>query len=184
MISSQDITVDEKELIARVKANKQVFVEIYDAHFHKIYKYIYYRTYNQADAEEITSKTFLLALENIENYEYRNIPIAVWLYRIASNAVIDFYRKNKQTLELDKIKNIEASEPSPEAIMLSKSEGEQLICCMSKLPATQQQALVLRYRQNMTCREMSEVMDKTEGSIKQLLHRGLINLRERMVAYE
>jgi len=184
MISSQVTMVDEKELIKRVKVNKMAFLEIYDTYFLKIYNYIFYRTFNQTDAEELTSQTFLAALENINRYEYRNIPLAVWLYKIASNAVKDFYRKKGSAVEVQETNSLADEGLSPEMVFLQKQEQEELLQQMRALPLLQGQALVLRYLQELSYKEISVIMDKTEGSVKQLLHRGLSNLRERMVDHE
>jgi len=171
----------EKELIDKAKSDKKAFLQIYDLHFKRIYDYAYFRTMNQSEAEEITSKTFLSALENIKKYEYRNIPIAVWLYRIASNALADLYRKKGKTIELTEQHMEDENMPTPESIYLNKSEKEQLMLCLANLPRMQQQAIILRYIQNLSHKEISQIMDKTEGSVKQLLYRGLAALRERMV---
>lgn len=185
MMVSQAAVVDEQELITRVKANKEVFLEIYDSHFRRIYNYVFYRMYNQIDTEDVTAQVFLSALENIDRYEHRNIPIIVWLYKIASNAVMDFYRKKGQTVEWkETTSDLKDNESSPEIVYIKKSEKEQLRQHLQQLPAMQQQAVVLRYLHNLSYKEISEIMDKTEGAIKQLLHRGLNNLRERMVNHE
>ncbi|MDD4146063.1 MAG: RNA polymerase sigma factor [Clostridia bacterium] len=186
MKSNQTAVVDEQELLQRVKVDKQAFLAIYDHHFSQIYNYIFYRTFNQADAEELTSQTFLAALENIDRYEYRNIPILVWLYKIAAHVVVDFYRRQGTTMECEwqETDSLQNNEFSPETAYLHNSEKEQLLRQLQMLPLLQQQALVLRYRHDLSYKEIAEIMEKTEGAIKQLLHRGLKNLRERMVDHE
>lgn len=171
----------ERELVDRAKSDKRAFLQIYDLHFKRIYDYAYFRTMDKSEAEEITSQTFLAALENIEKYEYRNIPIAVWLYRIASHAVADFYRKKGKTTGLTARHLENQHAPTPETICVAKSEKEQLINHIKNLPPTQQQAVVLRYIQDLSHKEISHIMDKTEGAVKQLLFRGLTTLRERMM---
>jgi RNA polymerase sigma-70 factor (ECF subfamily) len=182
-MNSNNLATAEKDLIERVKSNKGDFLEIYEAYFQRIYNYAYYRTRNQNDAEEITSQTFLAALENIQNFEYRNIPVAVWLYKIASNALTDLYRKKGRTVEMPQDYANEDSSCEPEQVVMGRSEKEQLIRQLNNLPPLQQQALVLRYSQNFSHKEIAQIMDKTEGAVKQLLHRGLTCLRERMVHY-
>lgn len=171
----------EKDLIERVKTNRQAFLEIYDRHFKRIYDYAYYRTMNQAEAEEITSQTFLAALESIERFEYRNIPVIVWLYRIASNTIIDYYRKSGQTVELNEEQTAAGENSQPEVVFLGNSEKKQLLEHLKTLPPVQEQAIILRYIQNLSYKEIAQILDKSEGAVKQLLHRGLSALRERMV---
>ena len=171
----------ERELIDRAKTDKEAFLQIYDLYFKRIYDYAYFRTMNRSEAEEITSKTFLAALENIKRYEYRNIPIAVWLYRIASHAVTDLYRQKEKTIDLTDRPVEEQNALTPEDIYVHKSEKERVIKHLKDLPPMQQQAIVLRYTQDLSHKEISQIMDKTEGAVKQLLFRGLTTLRERMM---
>lgn len=183
-MNSSNAATAEKDLIARIKVNKQAFLEIYDAHFRRIYDYAYYRTMSQTEAEEVTSQTFLAALESIQRFEYRDIPVAVWLYKIASNAIADLYRKRGQTVELDEQSAIAGTHSEPETVVIGNSEKEQLLVNLQVLDLVQQQAIILRYIQNLSYKEISEIMDKTEGAVKQLLHRGLTSLRERMVQHD
>ena len=183
MISSEALAA-EKKLVEQAKTNKAAFLELYDAHFKRIYQYAYYRTLNPTEAEEITSQTFLAALENIERYEHRGVPFAVWLYKIASSKLTNLNRKKEQTVVLEEAENIGDKASTPEEALLRKNEKEELIHNLKKLPASQQQAIVLRFLQDCTYREISEIMDKTEGSVKQLLHRGLKSLRERMMHHD
>lgn len=176
--------VAEKELIEKAKVDKEAFLLIYDSYFRKIYNYAYYRTMDQNEAEEITSQTFLLALEGIGKYEYRGIPLGVWLYKIASNVLVDLFRKKNKTLILDESELEAAVEGQPENIIVNKDEKSELTQLLKTLPPLQQQAVILRYIQELSYKEISEVMEKSEGAVKQLLHRGLTALRERMVRYE
>ena len=125
MKSNQTAAVDEQELLQRIKLDKQAFLVVYDRHFLQIYNYIFYRTFNQADAEELTSQTFLAALENIDCYEYRNIPILVWLYKIAAHVVVDFYRRQGAVVECEwqETDSLPANESSPEAVYLHKGKN-------------------------------------------------------------
>lgn len=182
-MDSSNLATTEQDLIEQVKSNKGMFLEIYETHFQRIYKYAYYRTMDVNEAEEITSQTFLAALESIQTFEYRNIPVAVWLYKIASNVLADLYRKKGKTVELTDETARGDSSCEPEQVVLGRSEREQLVQQLNRLPSAQQQALVLRYFQNLSHQEIAQVMDKTEGAVKQLLHRGLTCLRERMVRY-
>jgi len=184
MRTDQIVAVDDQKLLRMIKVDKQTFLVLYNQHFTRIYNYIYYRTFNQADAEELTSQTFLSALENIERFEYRDIPIVVWLYKIAANVVVDFYRRKGETVVWEETDNEPVNELSPETACLHNSEKEQLFYQLQTLPQMQQQALIMRYQHDLSYKEISEVMEKSEGAIKQLLHRGLNNLRERMADHE
>ena len=149
MVSSNAVSA-EKELIEKVKVNKQAFLEIYDAYFQRIYDYAYYRTMSRIEAEEITSQTFLAALENIQKFEYRDIPVVVWLYKIAANAISDHYRKKGRTVELElNIQHMAADAINePENVAVENSEKQQLLENIRSLAPLQQQAIILRYIQS------------------------------------
>lgn len=183
-MNSSNAKAKEKDLVARAKVDRQAFLEIYDNNFKKIYAYAYYRTMSQVEAEEVTSQTFLAALESIGRYEYRNIPLAVWLYKIASNTIADLYRKRGQTVELQENSALADTDSEPEQAAIGNSEKELLLENIRALPHVQQQAIILRYIQNLSYKEISEILDKSEGAVKQLLHRGLTSLRERMVRHD
>lgn len=182
-MSLSNLVTAQEDLVEQVSGSKEDFLAVYEANFQRIYNYAYYRTMDQNEAEEITSQTFLAALEKYPDFEYRSIPIAVWLYRIASNALIDLYRKKGRTVELTEEYASEDESCEPEQALIGKSEREQLALQLTNLPPQQQQALILRYMQNFSHKEIAQIMDKTEGAVKQLLHRGLTCLRERMVRY-
>lgn len=183
MITREALAAEQK-LVEQAQTNKAAFLELYDAHFKRIYQYAYYRTLNRTEAEEITSQTFLAALENIERYEHRGVPFAVWLYKIASNKLNNLSRKKEKTVGLEEAEAIGDKASTPEEVFLRKNEKEELMRNLERLPALQQQAIVLRFLQDCTYREISEIMEKTEGSVKQLLYRGLTSLRERMMNHD
>lgn len=183
-MSSSTTARADKDLISRAKVSKVAFLEIYDTYFQQIYDYAYYRTLDQGEAEEITSQTFLKALEGIGVFEYRGVPLVVWLYKIASNSLIDLYRKKGKTVDLREDDDFQGTLDTPEHVLIQKDQQEQLIILIETLPFQQQQAIVLRYLQNLSYKEIAEVLDKSEGAIKQLLYRGLMSLRQRMVNYE
>lgn len=183
-MSPTQAAIAEKELIERARTSKEAFLEIYELYFQRIYNYAYYRTSSQVEAEEVTSQTFLAALENIERFEYRSVSLAAWLYKIASNRVADLYRKKGKNVELYQEEPGDDNKKSPEELLLRKTEQERLVYHLQALPFPQQQALLLRYSQDLPYKEIAVVMDKSEGAVKQLLHRGLSTLRERMVRDE
>ena len=84
--------LDDKELVELAKDDKEAFGEIYERYMPKIYNYIYYRTSNQHDAEDLTAKVFFRAMSHIGNYVDKGVPFQAWLYRIAHNLVANWHR--------------------------------------------------------------------------------------------
>ena len=86
-------TEDERELIEAAQADPGRFVEVYDRYVDRVYAYVSRRAGSRAVAEDITSEVFQLALTNLPRFEWRGAPFAAWLYRMASNALADYWRR-------------------------------------------------------------------------------------------
>ncbi len=170
----------ERELVEAAKVDPEAFGKLYDLHFSRIYSYAYYRTHSHADAEDITAQTFQQALEHIDGYQWRGVPFAAWLYRIASNLVAGRHRGKLPEAGLEEALELRSRDPLPEDEALSAERARELREAVATLPASQQQALLLKFNQGLHNREIGEVLECSEGAVKQLLHRGLQNLRQRV----
>ncbi len=170
----------ERDLVEAAKADVSVFGKLYDLHFDRIYSYSYYRTRNHADAEEITAQTFQQALEHIGAYEWRGIPFAAWLYRIASNLIVGRHRGRVPETGLEAAAELRSREPLPEESLLRAERARELLAAVATLPVSQQQAVVLKFSQGLRNKEIGDAMGCSEGAVKQLLHRAMETLRSRM----
>ncbi len=159
----------------------QAFGELYDRYVERIYNYIYFRTGNTFDAEDLTERVFFRAIRHIEKYENRGLPIAAWLYRIAHNLVANWYRDNSRRQEIP-LETFEYSLPFlgdlPETAMLKTEEKDDLLHVIRQLPEERQQLLILKFVEQLTNAEIGQIMGRTEGAIKSLYHRTLLALRQ------
>ena len=162
-----------------VQGDAEAFGALYGLYLDAIYKYIYYRTGNAVVAEDLTEHTFLKAWSGIGNYEQQGIRFSSWLYRIARNTVIDYYRTKREEVPF-------ASEPptlakeeglGPEALLLRREEVKELQHAISQLPEEQQQVIILRFVEGLSHRQVSEIMGKSESACRVIQHRALIALR-------
>jgi len=171
----------EQEIISRAQSNPGSFAPLYDYYFPKIYNYIYHRVQNTQLAEDLVSETFYKALANIKQFEWQGRSFASWLYTIARNQVIDQYRR-QEPLMLDESKSeLTAPESSnPEEKVLDEITKEELLKAIKTLTPDQQDALLLRFQEDLKIKEIAQVLDKNEGAIKALLFRGLKNLRKKL----
>ena len=99
-----ELEISDTDALARAaEGDNEAFGILYDRYIGRIYNYIYYRTGNQHDAEDLTSRVFTRAIKHIPHYEDRGLPFSAWLYRIAHNLVANFHRDNsrRQIVELD-----------------------------------------------------------------------------------
>ena len=171
---------DENAIALASQGDQKAFGALYERYVDRIYNYIYYRTGNQYDAEDLTARVFFRAMRHIENYTDRGLPISAWLYRIAHNLVANWHRDNSRRKEvpLDEIILVRPNGEHPESALLQTEEQEKLLEVIRQLPEDRQQLLILKFVHHMPNAEIGQVMGRTEGAIKSLYHRTLLSLRE------
>lgn len=176
----------DSTLIARAKENPEAFGLLYERYVVRIYNYIYCRTGNHQDAEDLASRTFYRALKHIPRYADRGAPFSAYLYRIAHNLVANWHRDNsrRQFLSFDESVITALRQEGPAAIVEKKAQEEDrqhmLLQTVRRLPPDRQQLLILKFSERMSNAEIARVMKRTEGAIKSLYHRTLVSLREEL----
>lgn len=171
---------EEAALVLQAKEDPQVFGELYRLHVRRIYSYIYYRTGNHHDAEDLTARVFYRALQNIGRYQERGAPFSAWLYRIAHNAVANWHRDKRwsQTVALEDLAGQLEHGEDPYRLTERSEAQEHLLQLVRRLPPERQQLLVLKFVERLSNQEIGEIMGRTEGAIKSLYHRTLLALRK------
>jgi RNA polymerase sigma-70 factor (ECF subfamily) len=172
----------DSALIARAKEDPEAFGLLYERYVDNIYNYIYYRTGNHHDAEDLTARTFYRALKHIWRYVDRGAPFSAWLYRIAHNLVANWYRDHsrRQIISLDEVVLMTMKRKGPAALAEEHVEHDLLLQVVRRLPPERQQLLILKFVEQMSNAEIGEVMGRTEGAIKSLYHRTLVVLRKEL----
>lgn len=170
---------DEEALALASNGDPEAFGVLYDRYVERIYNYIYYRTGNQHDAEDLTSKVFTRAMKHIENYVDRGYPFSAWLYRIAHNLVANWHRDNgrRREVALDDGIRQESDTEMPESALVRVEEETALLKVIRKLPEDRQTLLILKFVDQLSNAEIGMVMGRTEGAVKSLYHRTLLSLR-------
>ena len=170
----------DSALIARAKKDPDAFGILYERYVGRIYNYIYYRTGDHQDAEDLTARTFHRALRHISRYVDRGAPFSAYLYRIAHNVVANWHRDNsrRQIISLDELVVGTLRREGPASLTEELEEQNLLLQAVRRLPPERQQLLILKFVEQMRNAEIAEVMGRTEGAIKSLYHRTLVALRE------
>ena len=173
-LSDQDI------LICAAQGDREAFGVLYDRYVSRIYNYIYYRTGNSHDAEDLTARVFQRALGHITKYRKTNVPFSAWLYRIAHNLVANWHRDNSRRKEVpieDQL-DLRIKLDLPEKQIEKRQELDFLLRAIRKLSNDRQMVLILKYVEDLSNKEIGDVMGKSEGAIKSLYHRTLLELRD------
>jgi len=174
---------DDAALTLAGQGNQEAFGVLYERYVGRIYNYVFYRTGNPYDAEDLTARVFFRAMHHIKTYQNRGLPFSAWLYRIAHNLVANWHRDNSRRPEIPLDEGLMAHHPQaehPEAALTRTEEQQRLIYIIRKLPAERQQLLILKFVEQMSNAEIGVVMGRTEGAIKSLYHRTLLSLRDEL----
>ena len=179
-----DGTQSEREsdaaLAVRARVDRTAFGELYERYVRRIHNYHYYRCSNQADAEDLTARTFIRALASIHRYTDRGVPFSAWLFRIAHNLVANWHRDKarRPVSRLEGLIQLAGVSTDPVEEVEATEAVDEIRSLVRKLPPDRQQLIVLKFASRMTNAQVAAVMDRTEGAIKALLHRTITSLRK------
>lgn len=176
----------DTELVELAKDSQEAFGVLYERYVGKIYNYVYYRTGNHHDAEDLTAMVFYRAMGHIESYTERGVPFQAWLYRIAHNLVANWHRDRgrRKIIALEEFVGTGSPSDAPDTHAEDEEERDILLRIIRRLPEERQQLLILKFIEHLSNAEIGEIMGRTEGAIKSLYHRTLIALREELELYE
>ncbi len=171
---------DERLLIEAAQRNPARFAELYDDNFERVYAFVARRVHVRADAEDLTAEVFQQALVKLGQFEWRGVPFVAWLYRIASNAIADRWKRaaREQGTPL-------ADDPPDVSEGANPEESERrarMFRLVAELPDDQRRVIEMRFSEEKSIREIARDLHRTNGSIKQLQFRALTSLRAQLKA--
>jgi RNA polymerase sigma-70 factor (ECF subfamily) len=168
---------DERLLIEAAQKDPACFGELYEQNFERVYAYVARRVGDRAETEDLTSEVFHHALANLQRFEWRGVPFAAWLYRIAANLISDRWQRSGR--EVTDEARMELAQASPAEIEEVERKAT-LFRLVDTLPAEQRRVVVLRFVEEKSIKEVAREIRKTEGAVKQLQFRAISSLRARM----
>ena len=174
---------DEAALVEQAKTDPESFGLLYERYVDKIYSYVYYRTGNHHDAEDLTAKVFFQALNHIPRFVQRGVPFSSWLYRIAHNLVANWHRdrSRRQVVSLDSLATVgRGQDDGPFQQIVQGEQRDTLLSAIRCLPNDRQELLILKFVERMPNAEIGRIMGRSEGAIKSLYHRTLVALRQNL----
>jgi RNA polymerase sigma-70 factor (ECF subfamily) len=170
---------DERLLIEAAQKDPARFAELYENNFERVYAYVVRRVGDRTETEDLTSEVFHHALANLRRFEWRGIPFAAWLYRIAANLISDRWQHKSREQVVDEPEQIESA-PARGAEYEEVERRAILFRLVDTLPVEQRRVVVLRFVEQKSIKEVAREIRKTEGAVKQLQFRALSSLRARM----
>ena len=170
--------MDERLLIEAAQRDPARFADLYERNFARVYAYIVKRVQDRAESEDLTADVFHHALAHLKRFEWRGIPFAVWLFRIAANVVADRWQRSGREFTDDSA-IIESAQVSVDEIEEVERRAT-LFRLVETLPAEQKRVVVLRFVRQKSIKQVANEIRKTEGAVKQLQFRALSTLKARM----
>ncbi len=169
--------MDDKlnKLIDRAKnLDRNAFGEIYELHVDGIYRYVFYRLFDKKDAEDVTEEVFIKAMNGIGGYQADKGSFTGWLYGIARNTVIDYFRlvrRETAVVEAAAARRTEKAGEETDAFVV-----EMIRKALAGLTEEQREVIVLRFYAGLKVSEIAEQMGKPESAVKALQRRASLKL--------
>lgn len=174
---------NEDEVLAQAsQGDRESFGQLYERYVERIFNYVYYRTGNLHDAEDLTARVFQRAMNHIHTYTDRGVPFSAWLYRIAHNLVANWHRdrSRRQEIPINDVPSLPSKGDHPERNLVRSQEQDALLRLIRRLPPERQNLLILKFVENMSNAEIGQIMGRSEGAVKSLYHRTLLSLRDQI----
>lgn len=170
---------DEQKLVKKAKDGEvEAFGLLYDHYLPKIYRFVLLKVSHREEAEDLTHQVFLKAWENINQYNFKGYSFGAWLYRIARNTTIDYYRNNRSETSIEKANEIAIEGISLGGVVDKKMEWESLIKSIRRLKEIEQEVLIMRFVEDLSLKEIAETINKSEGAAKLIQHRAVNKLKK------
>src|SRR5688572_7012240 len=173
---SQQHEQEDPELARQAITNVEAFAELYRRHLNRVYRYHIAHTGNIKDAEDLTSQTFIAALEGIRSFRSAG-TFAAWIMGIASRRRLMFFRENKVELSLETAVHYPNPDVLTEKAANKRLQLQSLARALQQISPDRADALVLTYFSGLSHAETGRVLNKSEAAVKMLVSRGLQDLR-------
>ncbi|MDI3496224.1 MAG: hypothetical protein PWQ35_245 [Patescibacteria group bacterium] len=171
----ENVVQTENELIKLAQTgDRSAFAKLYDFYMRKIYDFVYYKTMQKEQTEDIVSQIFLKAWKNINSYQQNSF--SAWLYTIARNTVIDFYRQDKNNRNIDDFWDL-ASNDDLLAKVNNSLQLQKIKKLMINLKSEERDIIIMRFWLDLSFKEIAERLSKNEGAIKMSLKRTLDKIK-------
>ena len=172
---------EEKLIKGASRGNAGDFDRLYSHYIAPIYRFIYMKVTHRQEAEDLAHEVFLNAWQGLPSYQSRGFPFSSWLYHIARNKVIDYYRLKKNVVGLDALGgmvDLAKTETSVETELENNLNLEKIKAAIHKLNHDQQDVLLMRFVEELSYKEISAAIQKSEGAVRLIHHRAVKELKK------
>ena len=183
MESTTPVHDSEEYLVQQAtKRDRAAFTVLYERCIDRVYRHVYYRVSNHAEAEDITQEAFVKAWKAIDKYKRTGAPFVTWIITIAGNLVIDHYRREQKVFVTDEIEKISEKDlgnqiPGPEKQAEMNFDNAMIKKAVLKLTGDKQKVILMHFIDGLSYEEIAKALNKNEGAIRVIQYRALSDLR-------
>lgn len=167
----------ERLLIEAAQNDPSRFAELYEDNFHRVYAFVARRVNDRDEAQDVTAEVFHQALKNLGRFQWRGVPFAAWLLRIATNALADRWQRASRGIEVQAEDSLEERAESDAGNTAEVERHAMLFQLVDRLPPDQRMVVLRRFVDQKSIREIAQELGRSEGAVKQLQFRALETLR-------
>lgn len=177
--SGSDWEPQRKVIEAAQAGDLDALSSLYDGHINQVYRYTLARLGNVHDAEDVAEEIFLKMLAGLPGYEWRKVPFAAWLMRIARNEVVSFTRRNgRRALDTELPEEmVDRGNNDPVEATERMMALEDLRSAVALLPEAQREVIILRFASGLSVADTARALGKRENNVKVLQHKGMLRLQ-------
>lgn len=171
---------NEIEIVEQAKNDEAAFEILYNHYFPKIYGYLFKRVGNHETVEDLVSVTFLKVFSNLQDYKHQGFTFGAWVYRIATNNLTDYYRKQgkKKEVDIEEVAELKDHSLSPEEIANGLYNRKIIAKVLVNMPDKYQKIINLKFFGEKTNVEIAEILGVKENNCRVLTHRALKNFHK------
>lgn len=178
---------DHSELALRAASDEAAFTELYNLYIDQIFRFVMKRVGHRETSEDIVSDVFRKVFLHLKDYNPKKASFRTWLYRIATNTLVDYYRvhrnKNKPSVvDLEEVAHLASGNPSPHEMVLDDDQKTTVQNCLGQLQETHQKVLHLKYIEGFGNQEIAEMLDISPNNVGVLVHRALKAAKAQLTA--
>ena len=164
--------------------NQNTLAAIYDDYYQPIYRYIYRQVSDVETARDLTAEVFHRFLKALKKNKGPDQNLQAWLYRTATNCVVDHYRRQQHRQHLSLNEDLVDTCDNPETMAENHISAETVRAALHHLTPDQQQVIILKFLEGLSNQETADILDKPVGAVKSLQHRALAALQRRLQAMQ